>query len=168
MAFGRFSGLAYWFGRLLQFSLEKRFGLTIDRDGCKIIPAAILSFRLRHRQTSQKAFHHSWAMAQTFLLGLARLAQKYKISLRNSFATISPQKFMLKTILMVLQVAVPILLMACILIQQKGTALGSAFGSEGGATYVKKRGLENKIFWASVVLGALFIIVSLINLLLTV
>ncbi|PIR91640.1 preprotein translocase subunit SecG [bacterium (Candidatus Gribaldobacteria) CG_4_10_14_0_2_um_filter_41_16] len=107
-------------------------------------------------------------MAQTFLLGLARLAQKYKISLRNSFATISPQKFMLKTILMVLQVAVPILLMACILIQQKGTALGSAFGSEGGATYVKKRGLENKIFWASVVLGALFIIVSLINLLLTV
>lgn len=75
---------------------------------------------------------------------------------------------MLKTILIVLQVAVPIFLMVCILIQQKGTALGSAFGSEGGATYVKKRGLEKKIFWVSVVLGALFIIVSLFNLLLTV
>ena len=75
---------------------------------------------------------------------------------------------MLKTILMVLQVAVPIFLMVCILIQQKGTALGSAFGSEGGTTYVQKRGVEKKIFWASIVLGALFIIVSLLNLLLTV
>jgi len=71
---------------------------------------------------------------------------------------------MLKTILFVLQIAVPVCLMVCILVQQKGTALGSAFGGEGGGFYVKKRGLEKKIFWASIVLGALFLIVSLFNL----
>lgn len=75
---------------------------------------------------------------------------------------------MLKTILLILQIAVPICLMVCVLVQQKGTALGSAFGGEGGAVYLKKRGLENKLFWATIVLGALFIIVSLVNLLLTV
>ena len=72
---------------------------------------------------------------------------------------------MLKTILLVLQIAVPVLLMACILVQQRGTALGSSFGGEGGGFYMKKRGLEKKIFWASIVLAALFIIISLLNLL---
>ncbi len=71
---------------------------------------------------------------------------------------------MIKIILLVLQIAIPVLLMACILIQQKGAALGSAFGGEGGSFYVKKRGLEKKIFWASIILGALFLIVSLSNL----
>jgi len=36
--------------------------------GYKIIPTTILSFRLRLRQISQKAFHRSSATAQTFLL----------------------------------------------------------------------------------------------------
>jgi len=61
----------------------------IVRDGCKTIPAAILSFRLRHRQTSQNAFRRSWATALKHFARLPRLARKSKISLRNSFATIS-------------------------------------------------------------------------------
>ena len=35
------------------------FKLHLERDGCKTIPATILSFRLRHRQTSQNAFRRS-------------------------------------------------------------------------------------------------------------
>jgi len=71
---------------------------------------------------------------------------------------------MLKTILLALQIAVPCLLMACILIQQRGTALGSSFGGEAGGFYLKKRGLEKKIFWASIGLSALFVLISLFGL----
>lgn len=73
---------------------------------------------------------------------------------------------MLKVILLVLQIAIPTLLMACILVQQKGTALGSSFGGEAGGFYIKKRGLEKKIFLAAIILSALFIIIALLNLLL--
>lgn len=70
---------------------------------------------------------------------------------------------MLKQSFLILQIAIPTLLVVCILLQQRGTALGSAFGGEGGF-YMKRRGFEQKVFWASVVLGALFLIVSLLNL----
>ena len=72
---------------------------------------------------------------------------------------------MFKTILLVLQIAVPVLLIVCILLQQRGTALGSAFGGEGGGFHTKRRGLEKKIFVSTIVLGVLFIVVSLLNLL---
>lgn len=55
--------------------------------------------------------------------------------------------------------------MVLILLQQRGTALGSAFGQEGGA-YATRRGLQKKIFWATVVLGVLFVLSALINLIL--
>ena len=69
----------------------------------------------------------------------------------------------MKQILFILQIAVPILLILLILLQQRGTALGSAFGGEGGF-YLKRRGLEKKIFWGTVVLAVLFIAISLFNL----
>lgn len=70
---------------------------------------------------------------------------------------------MLKTILLILQIAVPILLIGCILMQQRGAALGSAFGGSG-AFYLKRRGAEQKLFYATVALGTMFLIVSLLNL----
>ena len=70
---------------------------------------------------------------------------------------------MLKNILTILQLAVPVLLVTSVLIQQRGTALGSAFGG-GGDVYLKRRGLEKKLFWLTIVLGALFLIVSFLNL----
>lgn len=72
---------------------------------------------------------------------------------------------MLKNILIILQIAVPVLLIVCVLFQQRGTALGSAFGGgDGGGFYSKRRGLEKKIFASTVVLGTLFLIVSFLNL----
>jgi len=70
-----------------------------------------------------------------------------------------------KTIFQTLQIIVPLLLIVFILLQQRGTALGSAFGGEGGF-YASRRGIEKKIFWITVGLGALFIFVSLLNLIL--
>jgi protein translocase SecG subunit len=69
----------------------------------------------------------------------------------------------MKQILFFLQIVIPSLLILFILLQQRGTALGSAFGGEGGF-YIKRRGLEKKIFWGTVILGALFLAVSLLNL----
>lgn len=71
---------------------------------------------------------------------------------------------MIKTILLILQIAVPVLLITVILLQQRGTALGAAFGGEGGGFYSKRRGLEKKIYYATIVLGTLFIVISLLNL----
>ena len=62
------------------------------------------------------------------------------------------------------QIIVSSLLIIAILLQQRGAALGSAFGFEGGF-YGKMRGVQRKIFLSTVVLGGLFIILSLLNLL---
>lgn len=63
------------------------------------------------------------------------------------------------------QIIVSIGLIVLVLFQQKGAALGSAFGQEGGF-YATRRGLQNKIFWGTIVLGALFIILAVLNLIL--
>lgn len=68
-------------------------------------------------------------------------------------------------ILAILQIIVSILLIVGILLQQRGSAIGSAFGQEGGSFYGTRRGIQKKIFWATVTLGGLFIILAVLNLL---
>jgi len=63
-----------------------------------------------------------------------------------------------------IQLVIPIVLIILILLQQRGTALGSAFGQEGGSFYANRRGMQEKIFWATIVVGILYIGFSLINL----
>ncbi|PIQ06756.1 MAG: preprotein translocase subunit SecG [Candidatus Nealsonbacteria bacterium CG18_big_fil_WC_8_21_14_2_50_37_10] len=72
---------------------------------------------------------------------------------------------MMKQYLLIAQIIVALLLMVFILFQQRGTALGSAFGGEGGF-YATRRGIQKKIFWLTCVFGALFIILALLNLVL--
>ena len=62
------------------------------------------------------------------------------------------------------QIVVAIFLIVGILLQQRGEALGSAFGGSGGGFYATRRGIEKKIFWATIFLGGLFIILALLNL----
>lgn len=69
----------------------------------------------------------------------------------------------MQTVILILQILVPTILIVLILLKQRGTALGATFGG-GGESYSKRRGVEEKIFWATVVLGGLFIVVSLLNL----
>lgn len=68
------------------------------------------------------------------------------------------------SVLSIVQIVISVALIACILFQQRGTALGSAFGG-GGESYASRRGLQQKIYWATIALGALFIILALVNLL---
>ena len=69
----------------------------------------------------------------------------------------------MKDYLPIFQLIVAIFLIISILFQQRGTALGSAFGGEGGF-YATRRGIQKKIFWATIFLGALFIVLALLNL----
>ena len=69
----------------------------------------------------------------------------------------------MKEFLPIAQILVAVFLIIFILLQQRGTALGSAFGG-GGGFYATRRGIQKKLFWATVVLGALFIILALLNL----
>ncbi|OHA65986.1 MAG: preprotein translocase subunit SecG [Candidatus Wildermuthbacteria bacterium RIFCSPHIGHO2_01_FULL_49_22b] len=62
------------------------------------------------------------------------------------------------------QIAIAVLLVAAILLQQRGGGLGGAFGGEGGGFYAARRGLQRKLYWASVVLGTLFVLLALANL----
>jgi len=64
--------------------------------------------------------------------------------------------------LLLLQMIVSILLLLAILIQAKGTSLGRAFG--GQTSYHTKRGAEKALFYATIVLGLLFVGLSLLNL----
>ena len=70
----------------------------------------------------------------------------------------------METAIQIIQIIVAILLIVFILLQQRGTALGSAFGGEGGGFYATRRGIQKKIFWATIVCGALFIGLALLNL----
>lgn len=72
----------------------------------------------------------------------------------------------MQTLLPIAQIIVAILLIVFILLQQRGTALGSAFGGEGGGFYATRRGIQKKIFWATIICGALFIVFALSNLIL--
>ena len=63
------------------------------------------------------------------------------------------------------QVGVSVLLIVAILLQNRGTGLGSAFGGSGGV-YLTKRGLEKKLFIATIVLAVLFFSLSIIGIIL--
>ena len=67
--------------------------------------------------------------------------------------------------LFIAQIIAAIILIILILFQQRGTGLGSVFGG-GGEFYTARRGLEKKIFWATIVFGVLFIVLALLNLIL--
>jgi len=58
------------------------------------------------------------------------------------------------------QVIVAVLLMVSILLQNRGSGLGAAYGDSFGGYYTK-RGMEKFLFYASVVLGAVFIILAI-------
>lgn len=71
----------------------------------------------------------------------------------------------MKSFFPIVQIIVAIILIVSILLQQRGTALGSAFGGEGGF-YATRRGIQQKILWVTIIFGALLIILALLNLIL--
>lgn len=72
---------------------------------------------------------------------------------------------MINQILFFAQVATSVILIVLIAIQQRGTALGSAFGGGGGEFYSARRGIQKKIYYVTIGIAGLFIILSILGLL---
>ena len=62
--------------------------------------------------------------------------------------------------LKIFQIILAVLLIISILLQQKGSGLGIAFGGDSNF-YRSRRGMENVLHWATIVLGILFVIVAI-------
>ena len=71
----------------------------------------------------------------------------------------------MQTILNIAQIVVVVLLVGAILLQNRGSGLGVAFGGEGNI-YSSKRGAERIIYISTVVLAVLFLGLAFFNVLL--
>ncbi len=63
------------------------------------------------------------------------------------------------------QIVIAILLIIFILIQQRGSGLGSAFGG-GGDIYLTKRGAEKTIFILTIILVVIFLTLGVLRIIL--
>ena len=64
-----------------------------------------------------------------------------------------------------IQIGLSILLVASILLQQRGSSLGGAFGGDNfSASFNKRRGGEQFLFRVSIVVAILFVLSALLNL----
>ncbi len=68
-------------------------------------------------------------------------------------------------ILPYLQIAVSVLLVASILLQKGGAAMGSAFG-QGEDFHTERRGTDKTLFISTIIFGASFVTLALLNLVL--
>jgi len=69
-------------------------------------------------------------------------------------------------IINIVDIITAVLLIASILIQNKGAGLSSTFGGDFGG-YYSKRGFEKFLVWFSIALAAIFIVLAIVNLVLT-
>lgn len=70
----------------------------------------------------------------------------------------------MKSIILIVQLIISVSLAVSILLQAKGSGLGTAFGGSG-ESYRSKRGVEKLLQRATIILVALFLITSIVNLL---
>jgi protein translocase SecG subunit len=81
------------------------------------------------------------------------------------YATIVYDMEIVRTILPYAQIILSILLVAAILLQQRGSSIGGALGGDNfSATYHKRRGAELFLFRLSVVLAILFVASTFLSL----
>ncbi|MEK7092967.1 MAG: preprotein translocase subunit SecG [Patescibacteria group bacterium] len=73
---------------------------------------------------------------------------------------------LLHGVLPYVQIILSALLIVCILLQRTGASLGGAFGADNFSSgFHTRRGLEKTLFYTTIVLGILFALSALINLL---
>lgn len=71
----------------------------------------------------------------------------------------------MKSAISIIQIILGILLIITIIMQQKGSGLGSSFGGGGDFSFYRtKRGAEKLLFYATIGLSLAFILSSLIGL----
>lgn len=74
----------------------------------------------------------------------------------------------LHIVLPYVQIILSVLIIGAIVLQRTGASLGGAFGADNFSSgFHTRRGLEKTLFYATIVLGILFALSALVNLLLT-
>lgn len=66
-------------------------------------------------------------------------------------------------ILFYAQIVISIALIIMIAIQQRGTGLGAGFGG-GGEFYSQRRGIQKKLYYATILVAGLFLILGILGL----
>jgi len=72
---------------------------------------------------------------------------------------------MRQLILPIIQIVLAVLLTIAILLQQRGTGLGAAFGGES-TVFRTKRGIEKSLHYATIIIAALFFLTAILNVIL--
>jgi preprotein translocase subunit SecG len=65
-------------------------------------------------------------------------------------------------ILSIIQIVISVMLMVSILLQNRGSGLSSTFGGDFGGYYTK-RGIEKFLFYISIALAFLFLVIAVVN-----
>jgi len=73
----------------------------------------------------------------------------------------------LNTYIEIAIIIVSVALIASILLQSKGIGLGGLAGGDTGGVYTQRRGIEKVLFYITIVLSAIFLILALISVLIT-
>lgn len=68
------------------------------------------------------------------------------------------------TVLNIVQIIIAVALIAAILLQSQGSAMSGVLGGGMGTPFRTKRGLEKKLFIATIVLSAVFFGISILRL----
>lgn len=72
----------------------------------------------------------------------------------------------MKDIISILQVVIACAIVVLVVLQERGSGMGETFGESGSGFSAQRRGIEKGVFVATIVMLALFIAVSLANILL--
>ncbi len=70
----------------------------------------------------------------------------------------------MNSILFYSQIVVSVVLIVLIAMQQRGTGLGAGFGG-GGEVYSTKRGAQKKIYYATIAIVTIFLVLGVLNIL---
>jgi len=74
----------------------------------------------------------------------------------------------LQGVLPYVQIGLSVLLIGAILLQRTGASLGGAFGADNFSSgFHTRRGFEKTLFYATIVLGILFALSALVNLIIS-
>lgn len=63
----------------------------------------------------------------------------------------------------IVQIFISIVLILVLVLQAKGSGFGNALGGSSGSAYRTRRGIEKTLFQATIVLTAIFILVSMLS-----
>jgi preprotein translocase subunit SecG len=60
-------------------------------------------------------------------------------------------------------IIISVALIACIILQNKGVGLGGLTGSDSGGVFTARRGIEKTLFWITIILCVLFVVLTIVT-----